>query len=221
MSHFEAQRLEICRVGRSLFKRGLVHATAGNISVRLPGAQGFLITPTDACLGFLEPDQLAHTDVAGRPLGGARASKTLALHRAIYAAEPEAHCVLHSHATHLVALTLVGVWSAAAILPPITPYFVMKVGRVPLVKYHRPGDPAMIEPVVALIVGARERGAPIRAVMLERLGPNVWHESPAAAMATLDELEETARLWLLSERRATPLSDTQIDELRGAFGARW
>jgi ribulose-5-phosphate 4-epimerase/fuculose-1-phosphate aldolase len=221
MNTFNTEREEICRVGRSLFARGYVHATAGNISVRLPAGQGFLITPTDACLGFLQPGQLAHTDTVGARLDGPPASKTLALHRAIYAAEPEAQCVLHTHATQLVALTLTGVWSAASVLPPITPYFVMKVGRVPLIAYHRPGDPAVAALVADAIVAARQRGVPIRAVMLDRLGPNVWHDSPATASAVLEELEETARLWLLTQRRAEPLSDAQIDELRGTFGARW
>ena len=225
MTPFDTQRREICRVGLSLFERGLVHASAGNISVRLPDAQGFLITPTDACLGFLEPDQLAHApvdaDTHDAPPATPRASKTLALHRAIYAAEPLAQCVIHTHSTHLVALTLAGVWRTDAILPPLTPYFVMKVGRVPLVPYHRPGDPALAPAVAALIESARAAGAPIRAVMLERLGPNVWHESPAAAMAALEELEETARLWLLSGRQATPLSSAQLDELHSAFGVRW
>jgi ribulose-5-phosphate 4-epimerase/fuculose-1-phosphate aldolase len=221
MTTFDTQRHEICRIGRSLFERGLVHATAGNISVRLPGDQGFLITPTDACLGHLQPDQLAHTDIASQPLSGPRASKTLALHRSIYVAEPEAQCVIHTHSTHLVALTLSGVWAADCILPPITPYFVMKVGHVPLIPYHRPGDPAVATQVTAAIESARARGAPIRAVMLDRLGPNVWHDSPANAMAALEELEETARLWLLLEPKPVPLSGAQIDELRSAFGARW
>ena len=221
MSKFDSQRNEICRVGRSLFERGHVHATAGNISVRLPEGAGFLITPTDACLGLLRPDQLAHTDATGMQLDGQRASKTLALHRAIYAAEPLAHSVIHTHSTHLVALTLTGVWNEACILPPITPYFVMKVGRVPLIPYHRPGDPAAAEWVAQAIEAARDAGKPIRAAMLDRLGPNVWHDSPAAASAVLEELEETARLWLLSERRAVPLSGAQIDELRSAFGADW
>jgi 3-dehydro-4-phosphotetronate decarboxylase len=221
MNHVDAQREEICRIGRSLFERGHVHATAGNISVRLPEDQGFLITPTDACLGFLQPDQLALTDAAGAPLDDLRPSKTLALHRRIYAADPEAHCVLHTHSAHLVALTLAGVWEADCVLPPITPYFVMKVGRVPLMAYHRPGDPAVADLVAAAIDAGRARGAPILAVLLDRLGPNVWHESPAAAMAALEELEETARLWLMSGRAASPLTDVQIDELRREFGARW
>src|ERR1700722_10395712 len=100
---------EICRVGRSLFERGYVHATAGNISVRLP--DGYLITPTDACLGFLEPNRLAKVSNDGGQQSGNRASKTLALHRNIYAADENATCVIHSHSSHLVALTLAGVWS--------------------------------------------------------------------------------------------------------------
>jgi len=213
-----ALRDEICRVGASLYARGYVHASAGNLSVRLPGG-GFLITPTDACLGTLQPERLAEVNEAGEQTGGDRASKTLALHRRIYAAEPHARCVLHTHATHLVALTLAGVWSADDIVPPITPYFVMKVGHVPLVPYHRPGDPAVAELVAARIAAGQARGTPIRGVMLERLGPVVWHASPAEASAVLEELEETARLWLMT--RAAPLADAQIDELRRAFGATW
>ena len=216
---FAAQREEICRVGRSLFERGHVHATAGNISVRVD--DGFLITPTDACLGSLRPDQLVLTDVDGRPLSDAAPSKTLALHRAIYAADPTAQCVIHTHSTELVALTLEGVWHTDAILPPITPYFVMKVGRVPLIAYHRPGDPRVAELVAAEIANAREREQPLRAVLLDRLGPNVWHTSPGAALATLEELEETARLWLMSQPRPEPLTDAQLDDLRQHFGARW
>jgi len=221
MNAFAAQREEICRVGRTLFERGYVHATAGNISVRLPDAQGFLITPTDACLGFLAPEQLAFADADGAARAGPPPSKTLALHRRIYAAEPSAQCVLHTHSTQLVALTLEGVWQPDAILPPITPYFVMKVGRVPLIPYHRPGDPAVGDLVAAAIAQARTNGAPLRAVMLDRLGPNVWHDSPAAALAVLEELEETARLWRSVQPRPAPLTEPQIDELRRHFGARW
>ena len=215
------ERGEICRIGRSLFERGYVHASAGNISVRLPDAHGFLITPTDACLGFLEPAQLAHVDIEGHAVGGERASKTLALHRRIYAAEPAANCIVHTHSTHAVALTLAGVANSDDVLPPITPYFVMKVGHVPLVPYHRPGDPAVARLVADRIALQHERGVPIRAVLLERLGPLVWHESPAAAMATLEELEETARLWLMAGTKPAPLSEAQIEELRASFGIRW
>ncbi len=212
---------EVCRVGRSLYERGYVHASAGNVSVRLPDQAGFLITPTDACLGQLDPAALAHVDVQGVQRSGKPASKTLTLHRSIYAAEPDAHCVIHTHSTHLVALTLAGVWSTADIVPPITPYYVMKVGHVPLIGYHRPGDPRVAERVTEAITAARDKGVPLRAVMLERLGPNVWHATPAQAMAVLEELEETARLWLMTERKPVPLSPERIDELRQAFGARW
>lgn len=212
-------REEICRVGRSLYERGYVHASAGNISVRLD--DGFLITPTDACLGTLDPAQLARLDATGRQRSGERASKTLALHRRIYDAAPEARCVIHTHSAHLVALTLQGVWSSDDVLPPITPYFVMKVGHVPLIPYHRPGDPAVAELAAERILAMAARGTPIRALMLERLGPNVWHRSLAEASAVLEELEETAKLWLSCQPRPAPLDDAQIEALRQHFGARW
>ena len=212
-------REELCRVGRSLFERGYVHGTAGNLSARLEDGRGFLITPTDACLGFLRPQDLAEVAPDGTQRSGARASKTLALHRRIYAAEPAARCVIHTHSTHLVALSLAGVWQPERVLPPITPYYLMKVGPVPLIPYHRPGDPAVAELVAAAIERGRAAGTPLRAVLLERLGPNVWHDTPAAAMALLEELEETARLWLLT--RAAPLDEAAIEALRRHAGARW
>ena len=215
-------RREICRVGRSLHARGYVHGTTGNISARIEG--GFLITATDACLGELEPEALVRVGAAGEPLGaGARPSKTLALHRRIYAATAEAGCVIHTHSTHLVRASLLTAADESQddLLPPITPYFVMKVGHVPLLAYQRPGAPEVGEQVAAAIERAAARGAPIRAVMLARLGPNVWHETPAAAMAVLEECEETARLWLACEPKPAPLSPAQIDKLRRQFGARW
>ena len=215
-----AVRTDIVRVGASLFQRGLVHSTAGNISVRLNPSQGggFLITPTDACLGFLDPEQLAWVDDDGVALSGARPSKTLTLHRRIYATASTAQCVLHTHSTHLVALTLQGVWQADDILPPLTPYQLMKVGHVPLVPYRAPGDARVADDVVTLIEQAPK---PLHAVMLERLGPTVWHDSPASAMALLEELEETARLWLLTARRSDPLSAQQIGELQSRFNTLW
>ncbi len=217
MNDEDLARREICRVGRSLFERGYVHATAGNVSVRL--ADGFLITPTDACLGFLQPESLAKVDAQGRQVSGDRASKTLVLHRRIYDAAPEAGCVIHTHSTHCVALTLQA--TQEELLPPITPYFVMKVGHVPVIPYHRPGDPAVGELVAQRVEHYRRGGTPIRAVMLSRLGPNVWHETPAGAMAVLEELEETAKLWMLSQPRPQPLDEARIAELRSAFGAAW
>lgn len=225
-------REEICRVGRSLFERGYVHATAGNISVRLD--DGYLITPTDACLGLLDPARLSRLDLQGQQLSGDRASKTLSLHRRIYAAatafDGQTRCVLHSHAAHCVALTLRATPAHVTphgpeLLPPITPYFVMKVGHVPLLDYARPGSAPMADAAAAAITHYGQAGAPIRAVMMARLGPNVWHESPAHAMATLEELEETARLWVLSTAPGmtapTALQADQIEDLRQSFGARW
>ena len=212
-----ALRDAICRVGASLFARGYAHATAGNISVRTE--TGYLITPTDACLGSLEPERLAEVDHDGKQISGDRASKTLALHRRIYDADPEARCVIHTHATHCVALTLAGVWQVDDVLPPITPYFVMKVGHVPLIAYRLPGDPAAADAVASKITMQRDRGIPIRAVLLDRLGPVVWHASPAEASAVLEELEETARLWSIA--KPTPLDPDHIEDLRTHFGARW
>jgi 3-dehydro-4-phosphotetronate decarboxylase len=218
-------RDEICRVGKSLFDRGYVHATAGNISVKLDAEQGggYLITPTDACLGFLDPVRLARLDDSGQQISGDRASKTIVLHRQIYAASSDsataARCVIHTHSTHCVALTLRT--ATHELLPALTPYFVMKVGHVPLINYHRPGDPLAAEAVAAVILAYQARGIPIRAVMLDRLGPNVWHDSPAAAMAILEELEETAKLWHLTQCTAKPLPDSAIAELRQTFGAFW
>jgi ribulose-5-phosphate 4-epimerase/fuculose-1-phosphate aldolase len=222
-------RDEICRIGESLFARGYVHATAGNISVRLED-DTFLITPTDACLGRLDPARIAKVGAQLQHLSGDRPSKTIAVHQQIYAPatrfDAGTRCVIHTHSTHCVALSL----DVAAVeranaggewLPAITPYFVMKVGHVPLIPYHRPGDPQAAALIAQAITRWGERGAPVRAVMLERLGLNCWHDSPAAAMATLEELEETARLWLMSQPKPAPLTEAQIDELRRQFGARW
>ena len=214
-------RDEICRIGASLFARGYAHGSAGNISVRL--ADGFLITPTDACLGFLDPARLAKLDASGRQIDGDRASKTIALHAAIYAAatryDAATACVIHTHSANTVALTMGA--PRDELLAPVTPYFVMKVGHVPVIPYDRPGAPAVPERVGEAIRRYGDAGTPIRAVMLARLGPNVWHDTPGAAMALLEELEETARLVVLAGRPIEPLGENQIDELRRAFGARW
>jgi ribulose-5-phosphate 4-epimerase/fuculose-1-phosphate aldolase len=222
-----AARAEICRVGRSLFERGYVHGTAGNISVRLDESQGagYLITPTDACLGFLDAKRLARVDAGGCQRSGEPASKTMTLHAQIYAAsrrfDRDTACIIHTHSTHCVALTLSPDAAATELLLPVTPYFVMKVGHVPLIPYHRPGSPDVPQAVAEVIGRFGEAGAPIRAVMLARLGPNVWHDSPGKAMAVLEELEETARLTLLGGTVTEPLNHRQLDELRRTFGARW
>lgn len=213
-------REAICRIGKSLFDRGYVHATAGNISVRLD--DGFLITPTDACLGFLDPASLAKLDANAQPVSGARASKTIALHASIYNAatafDAQTRCVLHTHSTHSVALSLRA--PGDELLAPITPYFVMKVGHVPHIPYARPGAAEAAQAVVRAIARYGQAGTPLRAVMLERLGPVAWHDSPDSAMAVLEELEETCRLTLLGPG-VQPLPEPHIEELRRAFGARW
>lgn len=225
-------REEICTIGASLYTRGYTVGTAGNISARLD--DGWLITPTDACLGRLDPARIAKVDTSGRHVSGDKPSKTLALHRSIYAANGESRGVVHTHSTHLVALTLAGrsadtnadtradtnagtprgIWRDDDVLPPITPYYVMKVGHVPLVRYRRPGDPQVADEVSAM-------AARVRAVLLERLGPVVWERSVSHASYVLEELEETAKLWLMSNPRPQPLDDGALNELRSVFGARW
>lgn len=225
-------REEICRIGASLYARGYVHATAGNISVRLAAEDGggFLITPTDACLGLLDPSRLAKLDAQGQQVSGDRASKTIQLHQRIYrateAAGFAAGCVLHTHSTHCVLATVAHVGRTGQelrgdLLPPVTPYFVMKVGHVPVIGYHRPGAAEAAAEVEATIADFGKRGLTLRAVMLDRLGPTVWHRTPGEAMAVLEELEETARLVHLAGGRVTPLTDAQMAELRIAFGASW
>lgn len=231
-NHLESQaREEICRVGASLFSRGYVHATAGNISVRLD--DGYLITPTDACLGHLDPATISKLNFDLQHVSGDIASKTIALHVSIYSAtskfNPKTACVIHTHSTYCVAQSLAAESHQTELankftnelLPAITPYFVMKVGHVPLIPYHRPGDPKVASIVAETIAQYAQAGTPIRAVMLSRLGPNVWHDSPAQAMAVLEELEETAKLMHLAKTPIEPLNLAQIQELRDTFGAKW
>lgn len=205
-------RDEIARIGADLYQRRYTVGSAGNISARLQ--DGWLITPTDACLGHLDPATIAKVNRDGRWVSGDKPSKTLALHRAVYDHNPDVNGVVHTHSTHLVALTLAGVWRETDVLPPITPYYVIKVGHIPLIPYCRPGDAAVAEQV-------RKLANDVRGILLERLGPVVWGVSVSQAAWALEELEETARLWLMSDPRPAPLTDSQIDELRTTFGARW
>lgn len=212
MSRENALREEICDVGRSLYQRGYTVGSAGNISARLD--DGWLITPTDVCLGRLDPAAIAKVNRAGEWVSGDKPSKTLALHRQVYDRNPGVGGVVHTHSTHLVALTLAGVWRDDDILPPLTPYQVMKVGHIPLIGYQRPGSPKVAEQVAQL-------ANRVRGVMLERLGPVVWESSVSKASYALEELEETARLWLMSQPRPEPLDQHALDELRDAFGTAW
>lgn len=205
-------REEIARIGADLYARRYTVGSAGNISARLD--DGWLITPTDACLGHLDPASIAKVDSNGQWVSGDKPSKTLALHRNIYEVNASVNGVVHTHSTHLVALTLAGVWHPDDVLPPITPYYVMKVGHVPLISYRRPGDPQVAERIRAL-------AAQVRGVLLERLGPVVWGASVSEAAWALEELEETARLWLMTTPRPASLTEAQIDELRTTFNAKW
>ncbi|MBB3212562.1 ribulose-5-phosphate 4-epimerase/fuculose-1-phosphate aldolase [Herbaspirillum sp. Sphag1AN] len=212
MSTESQLREEICRTGRSLYQRGYTVGSAGNISARL--ADGWLITPTDACLGELDPARIAKVDLGGNWVAGDKPSKTLALHRMVYDNNPEAQGVVHTHSTYLVNLSIRGVWSQDDVLPPITPYYVMKVGHIPLISYRRPGAPE----VAAQVSKLANR---VRGVLLERLGPVVWESSVSKAAYALEELEETAKLWHLAGGNVTPLDDTALQELREVFNARW
>jgi ribulose-5-phosphate 4-epimerase/fuculose-1-phosphate aldolase len=212
MSNENALREEICDVGSLLYSRGYTVGSAGNISARLD--DGWLITPTDACLGRLDPAAISKVNLAGEWVSGDKPSKTLALHRQVYDRNPGVGGVVHTHSTHLVALTLAGVWHPDDILPPLTPYQVMKVGHIPLIAYERPGSPKVAERVAQLANS-------VRGVMLERLGPVLWESSVSRASYALEELEETARLWLMSNPKPAPLDQAALDELREVFAVQW
>ncbi|WP_223596713.1 aldolase [Pseudomonas sp. A-R-19] len=205
-------REEICTVGASLYARGYTVGSAGNISARLE--DGWLITPTDACLGRLTPDAIAKVSKDGTWISGSKPSKTLELHCQVYDRNPSVNGVVHTHSSALVALTLNGVWSNDEILPPLTPYQVMKVGRIPLIAYQRPGSPDVA-------VQVAQWALRVRGVMLERLGPVVWESSVSKASFALEELEETAKLWMMSNPKPAPLDEQAIEELRSTFGAKW
>jgi len=201
----------LVELAASLFARGFSVGSAGNISVRLD--DGYLITPTNSCLGRLDPARLSRLDVGFRHIGGDKPSKEVFMHRAFYAARAEAGAVVHLHSTMATAVACLPDVDAGNPIPPLTPYFVMRVGRrMPIVQYYRPGDPAM-EPAVE--AGARDA----RAVLLANHGPVVSGRTLTDAVYAAEELEEAARLYLLL-RNATPrlLTSAQIDDLLATFG---
>jgi len=212
LSTEEQLREEICIVGKSLYERGYTVGSAGNISARLE--DGWLITPTDACLGRLKPEEIAKVSKDGTWVSGSKPSKTLELHRQVYDRNPEVNGVVHTHSTSLVALTLAGVWATDDILPPLTPYQIMKVGHIPLIAYQRPGSPDVAAQVAQLANS-------VRGVMLERLGPVVWESSVSKASFALEELEETAKLWMMSNPKPEPLGEEAIEDLRRVFSVKW
>jgi 3-dehydro-4-phosphotetronate decarboxylase len=204
-----ALREQIAAYGRSLFERGLTAGSSGNISVRLD--DGWLLTPTNACLGRLDPARLAKLDWDGRHISGAAPSKEAFLHRAMYAERAGAGAIVHLHSTHAAAVSCMCGLDHDDCIPPLTAYFVMKVGRLPLVPYHRPGDPALADAIRGL---ARRHCA----VLLANHGPVVSGASLDAAVHATEELEETARLFLLLRNTpVSPLTPEQIEELKSTF----
>jgi ribulose-5-phosphate 4-epimerase/fuculose-1-phosphate aldolase len=205
------QREQIVDFGKSLFERGLTAGSSGNLSVRLKDGDGWLLTPTNASLGRLDPARLSRLDWDGRLQGGDAPSKEAFLHRAMYRERPGAGAIVHLHSTHSAAVSCMCGLNHEDCIPPLTPYFVMKIGRLPLVPYHRPGDPALGDAIGAL-------AAKHAAVLLANHGPVVSGSSLEAAVYAAEELEETAKLFLLlRDVPVRPLDAAQIAELKSAF----
>ncbi|MGH7077439.1 MAG: 3-oxo-tetronate 4-phosphate decarboxylase [Acetobacteraceae bacterium] len=203
-------REAICRLGQSLFRRGLTFGTSGNISVRLD--DGWLMTPTNIGLDDLDPARLARLDPAGRLAGGDPPTKESFLHRVMYEERPETLAVVHLHSTHAVAVSCLADIDPADVLPPITAYYLMRVGRLPLVPYFPPGDAGLAEAV-------RPLASRHHAVLLANHGPVVAGTSLTAAAAAIEELEETAKLHLLLQgHRVRHLDQAESAELRRRFG---
>jgi ribulose-5-phosphate 4-epimerase/fuculose-1-phosphate aldolase len=202
-------RERMCAFGRSVFDRGLTAGSSGNLSARLD--DGFLFTPTGSSLGALDPARLSKVDREGRLVSGDPPSKEAFLHRGFYEGRPAAGAIVHLHSSHATAVSCLADLHPADCLPPLTPYFVMKVGRLPLVPYHRPGDPALGD----VVRGLAARHA---AVLLANHGPVVSGASLEAAVQAAEELEETAKLFLLL-RGLSPrtLTAEQVEELRVVF----
>ncbi|OWJ68293.1 aldolase [Inquilinus limosus] len=203
-------REDICRFGRSLFERGLTPGSSGNISLRLDDG-GWLVTPTNASLGFLDPARLSRLDAEGRLLSGDKPTKEIPLHGALYETRGSARAIVHLHSTHSVAVSMLPGIDPKAVLPPLTAYYLMRVGATALVPYYRPGDPAVADAIRGL-------AGRYSAVLLANHGPVVAGESLEAAVYATEELEETAKLHLLL-RGLNPrlLSPGQISELKDAF----
>lgn len=202
-------REEICRLGRSLFERGLTPGSSGNISVRLE--DGWLVTPTNASLGSLDPARLSLLDEGGRLVSGDPPTKEIPLHSAIYDTRGGAQAVVHLHSTHAVAVSMLPEIDPRAALPPLTPYSLMRCGSAALVPYYRPGDPAVADAIRGL-------AGKYAAVLLANHGPVVSGASLEAAVFAMEELEETAKLHLLL-RGLNPryLSPEQVRDLVKVF----
>jgi ribulose-5-phosphate 4-epimerase/fuculose-1-phosphate aldolase len=207
-------REDICRFGRSLFERGLTPGSSGNISVRTEDG-GWLVTPTNASLGWLDPARICRLGARGQHVEGDPPTKEIPLHAALYETRSSARAVVHLHSTHAVAVTLLPetdpVAYPGATLPPMTPYFLMKCGTPALLPYYRPGDPAVADAIRGL-AGRHS------SVLLANHGPVVAGDALEAAVFAMEELEETAKLYLLL-RGLNPhyLSPAQIEDLIATF----
>jgi 3-dehydro-4-phosphotetronate decarboxylase len=199
-------REEICRLGRSLFERGLTAGSSGNISVRLSDG-GWLATPTNASLGFVDPARLSRLDQEGRVMSGDAPTKELPLHEALYATRRETGAVVHLHSTHSVAVSMLPGVDPADAIPAMTAYYVMRVGRTALVPYYRPGDPAVADAIRGL-------AGRYSSVLLANHGPVVAGRDLEAAVYATEELEETAKLrLLLTGMNPRLLSKDQVRDL--------
>jgi len=203
-------REEIVRAGASLFNRGLTHGSTGNISVALPDG-GWLMTPTGSSLGTLDPARLSKLDAAGKLVDGDKPTKEAFLHTTMYGARPGSGAVVHLHSTHSVAVSCLENIDDGNCLPPITAYYAMRIGRLPLVPYYPPGDETLATAVGAL-------AGKHHAVLLANHGPVVAGTSLSAAQDAIEELEETAKLFLmLRGERLRLLTDEQVAELERRF----
>ena len=209
MSSENSLRERIALHGRSLFERGYGCGSSGNISVRLE--DGILVTPTNSSLGRLDPARISKLDREGRLISGDVPSKEAFLHLAMYQERSEEKAVVHLHSTHSVAVSCLAEIDPEDVLPPITAYYVMRVGKLPLLPYYRPGDMALAE---AVRMAAREH----KAMLLANHGPVVAGRDLEAAVYAAEELEETAKLFLLLRGERTRfLSEAQIADLKAHF----
>jgi ribulose-5-phosphate 4-epimerase/fuculose-1-phosphate aldolase len=203
-------REKLCACGHSLFARGLTFGTSGNLSVRLPDG-GWLMTPTNVSLGDLDPARLSLLDENGRVVSGDAPTKEAFLHLSMYRKRPQCEAVVHLHSTHAVAVSCLCGLDANDCLPPLTAYYVMRIGRLPLIRYFPPGDQALAQEVEAMATTHH-------AVLLANHGPVVSGTSLDAAMSATEELEETAKLFLLLRgEKTSPLTTAQVEELRQRF----
>ena len=204
-----ALREQICDVAKSIFDRGLTHGSTGNVSARCP--DGWLLTPTGSNLGRLDPARLSKLDWEGKLISGDPPSKENFLHLAMYQERSRNQAVIHLHSTHSVAVSVLEEVDPQDVLPPITAYYVMRIGTLPLVPYFAPGDMKLADAV-------RSYAGKHHAVLLANHGPVVAGTDLAAASDAVEELEATARLFLLLRgQRIRTLSAEQCAELRQRF----